>query len=280
VSSVENSTEISHLKGKDTEPYNPEESIWFQGRKHAFDKAEEYLKYSKTKPSNKVSIRSHIPAYPSSLSKKLKNKTLSRRITKSGPVDTQNNPFSSELAPKKAIETSFTKFVLKPAQFTPIPEMLNPDLEQEVRTVEMTMEYRRGMPNRHDNKVPSYDRNWPEELLHYIEDVEKEMRHAGVVVEQDKKDWLRYYADQHSSDEWTVLETYPSESGSFKDFKEELVSHCPEVINGLEGSIARLDKLCAKSKLLMTEDLSVILEFIRSFKFEGWKLLSGNCISN
>jgi len=201
-------------------------------------------------------------------------------MTKSGPIDTPNNPFSSELAPKKAVETSSTKFVLKPAQFTPIPETSNPDLEQEVRTVEMATEYRRGMPNRCDNKVPSYDRNWPEESLRYIEDIEKEMKHAGVTVDQDKKDWLRYYADQRSSDEWTVLETYPSESGSFKDFKEELVSHYPEATDGLEGLIACLDKLCAKSKPLTTEDLSVILEFIRSFKFKGWKLLSGNCISN
>jgi len=116
--------------------------------------------------------------------------------------------------------------------------------------------------------------------LNNIEDVKKEMRHAGVVVKQDKKDWLRYYADQRSSDKWTVLETYPSESGSFKDFKEELVSHYPEATDSLEGSLMHLDKLCTKSKPLMTEDLSVVLEFIRSFKFEGWKRLSGNCISN
>ena len=136
------------------------------------------------------------------------------------------------------------------------------------------------MPNRRDNKAPSYDRNHPEELLCYIEDVEKEMVRASIFGNQDKKDWLRHYADQCSSDEWTVLETYPTGYGTYDDFKEELVSHYPEATDSLEGSIARLDKLCAKSKPLTTENLSVMLEFFRGFKFEGRKLLAGGCISN
>ena len=106
------------------------------------------------------------------------------------------------------------------------------------------------------------------------------MIRASITVDQDKKDWLRHYADQQSSDEWTVLETYLSGKGSFDDFKEELISHYPEASNSLEGLIMHLDKLCAKSRPLMMDNLSVILEFIRGFKFEGCKLLTGGCISN
>jgi len=39
----------------------------------------------------------------------------------------------------------------------------------------MSSELRKEMPNRHDNKALSYDRNCPEELLCYIEDVEKDV---------------------------------------------------------------------------------------------------------
>src|SRR6202023_666806 len=52
-----------------------------------------------------------------------------------------------------------------------------------------------------------------------------------------------------------------------------------EATDSLEGSIAWLDKLCSKSTPLTTEHLSIVLEFIRGFKFEGRKLLLGKCIS-
>jgi len=201
-------------------------------------------------------------------------------MTKTGPVDSPNNPFAPELAPKKTGQSSTAKFVLKLAEFTPLPKTLNPEPEREFDTVKMASESCKGMPNRRDNKAPSYDRNRPEELLRYIEDVEKELGHCSIVADHDNKDWLRHYTDQHSSDEWMVLETYPQNGGIFADFKEKLVSHYPEVTNSLEGSIACLDKLCMKSKPLTTENLLVMLEFFRGFKFEGQKLLAGGCISN
>ena len=102
----------------------------------------------------------------------------------------------------------------------------------------------------------------------------------GITGDQDQKEWIRYYADQRSSDEWTVLETYPIGEGSFEEFKEELISHYPEATDSAEGSITRLDKLCAKSRPLTAENLSAMLEFIRGFKFEGRKLLNNRCISN
>lgn len=282
MSAAEKSTVASRLKGKDAEPYKPEESLRFHGRKRTFTESEEYLAYSPTEPLNQLPVQPRKIRPPSSSLHGLKTKSLPQRMTKSGPVDSPNNPFVSKLAPKKVGESSSTKFVLGPAEFTPVPETSIPEPEpkQVSDTVEMDSESRKGMPNRRDNKAPSYDRNRPEELLRYIEDVEKELTRARVTVEQDKKDWLRHYADQRSSDEWTVLETYPSGKGSFADFKEELVSHYPEATDSLEGSIARLDKLCAKSTPLTSEHLSVVLEFIRSFKFEGRKLLRGGCISN
>ena len=125
------------------------------------------------------------------------------------------------------------------------------------------------MSNRQNNKALFYDRNRPKELLCYIEDIEKELKCSGVDDNQDKKEWLRYYADQHSADEWTVLETYPEGDGSYEDFIKELVSHYSEATDSVEGSIMCLDKLCTKATPLTNEHLSVVLEFIRSFKFKG-----------
>lgn len=157
--------------------------------------------------------------------------------------------------------------------------MNTPDLEPGPVVIEMSESTHKGMPNRRDTKALFFDKNWPEELLRYIE-VEKELSHIGVVDDQEKKNWLRYYADQHTSDEWTVLEAYPLDGGSFNEFKEELVSHYPEATDSFEGSITRLDHLCAKLMPLTNEHLSVLLEFIRGFKFEGRKLLHRGYISN
>ena len=290
MSAAEKSTVTSRLKGKNAEPYIPEESLRFEGRKRTFDKTEEYPVYSKIKPTTDTNVRPRKPRQPSSSKRGLRNKTLPQRMTKAGPADSPNNPFALELAPEKVGESSSAKFVLKPAQFTPLPEKPEsesesepepiPEPEHKSDSVEMASESRKGMPNRRDNKAPYYDRNRPEELLRYVEDVEKEMHRAGIREDQQMKDWLRHYADQRSSDEWTVLETYPEDEGSYADFVKELVSHYPEATDSLEGSIARLDKLCAKSTPLTTKNLSIILEFIRGFKFEGRKLLHGGCISN
>ena len=204
-------------------------------------------------------------------------------MTKTGPVDSPSNPFAIESRPETLGEGSSSKPVSKipwDSPLTPIDNTSNADIEGDTDTGKMAPESKKGMPNRRDNKAPSYNRNRPEELLWYIEDVEKEMEHCGVEKDQEQKDWLRYYADQRSADEWTVLETYPFTGGTFEDFKEELISHYPEATDSLEGSTACLDKLCAKSTPLTNEHLSVVLEFIRSFKFEGRKLLLGGCISN
>ena len=280
MSAVEKSTVTSRLKGKDAEPYQPEESSRFKGKKRTADETVEYQAYSKPQLSSKNLVRPRKPRNPSSLSRGLKNRIIPQRMTKSGPVDSPKNPFTPELAPEETGESSSSKYVLRPAQFTPLFETPNPDPEREPRTAAMSSDSRKPMPNRRDNKAPSYDRTRPEELLRYIEDVEKELLRANINNDQDRKDWLRYYADPRSADEWTVLESYPSEDGSYKDFTEELISHYPEATDSLEGSIARLDKLCARSTPLTNEHLSIVLEFIRSFKFEGRKLLRGGCISN
>ena len=278
MSSVDNSTVTSRLKRKDAEPYKPEESSRFKGRKRTFDESVEYLAYSKPKLPNKDPVRPRKIRQTLSPFRGLTQKRATQRMTKTGPVDSPNNPFVPQLPPKKLGESSTKpEFETDLSPLTPLPE--TPEQDRKSKSG-MAFESRKGMPNRRDNRAPSYNRSHPEELLRFIEDVEKELARANIDGDQDMKEWLRYYADQRSADEWTVLETYPLGHGSFEEFKEELVSHYPEATDSVEGSITRLDKLCAKSKPLTSENLSVMLEFIRGFKFEGRKLLAGGCISN
>ena len=60
--------------------------------------------------------------------------------------------------------------------FTLGPEIQKPDLEMKSDSDKMLSEsHKKGMPNRHGNKAPSYDEAQPEELLCHIEDIEREM---------------------------------------------------------------------------------------------------------
>ena len=268
------------MKGQDAEPYQPEESSRFKGKKRAADESEEHQTHYNPKLLNRPPVRPRKPRYPSGPLRGLKTRHPHLRMNKTGPVDSPDNPFAPELASEKPGESSTSRYPLRPAQFSPQLEPSKPGLERDISTEKMTPQTKKGMPNRRDNKAPSYNRKQPEELLRYIEDVEKELERSGIDDDQDKKEWLRYYADQRSADKWTVLETYPEGDGSYEEFIKELVSHYPEATDSVEGSIARLDKLCTKATPLTNEHLSVVLEFIRSFKFEGRKLLRGKCISN
>ena len=274
MSSVDQSTVTSCLKAKDAEPFDPEESSRFRGKKRTAEESVEYQAYSNPKTSDEVPVRPRKPRKPLSSSRGLKYKNPRQRMTKSGPVDSPSNPFAPGQVPEKVGESS-SKYILKPARFTPKPKLPVPEIENQ----EMSSESKRGMPNRRDNKAPSYDRSRPEELLRYIEDVEKEMDRVRIESDDERKDWLRYYADQRTADEWTVLETYGLDNG-YDEFKEEIISHYPEATDSLQGSVARLDRLCNKATPLTHENLSAALEFIRGFKFEGRKLLAGKCISN
>ena len=158
------------------EPYKPDKSSRFRGRKHTFEESAEYQEYSKPNPSSNDLVQPQIPRIPSHPSHGLKPKRATQRMPKSGPVDSPNNPFAPKLAPKKHGESLKTKYTLKPMHFMPGPETQKPDLETKSDSDKMLSElHKKGMPNRRDNKAPSYDKARPEELLHYIEEVEREM---------------------------------------------------------------------------------------------------------
>src|ERR1700724_4127339 len=112
-------------------------------------------------------------------------------MTKTGPVDSPSNPFAIESRPETLGEGSSSKPVSKipwDSPLTPIDNTSNADIEGDTDTGKMALESKKGMSNRRDNKAPSYNRNRPEELLRYIEDVDKEMIRPSITVDQDKKD--------------------------------------------------------------------------------------------
>ena len=74
MSLVDQLTVTSHLKAKDVEPFNPEESSRFRGKKHAAEESMEYQAYSNPKILDEVPVCPRKPRGPLSLSHRLKHK--------------------------------------------------------------------------------------------------------------------------------------------------------------------------------------------------------------
>ena len=109
----------------------------------AAEESVEYQAYSNPKTLDEVPVRPRKPRKPLGSSCGLKNKDPHQRMTKSGPVDSPSNPFAPRQVPEKVSESS-SKYTLKPAWFTPKPQLPVPETE----TKEMSSELKRGMPNR------------------------------------------------------------------------------------------------------------------------------------
>jgi len=134
------------------------------------------------------------------------------------------------------------------------------------------------MPSRNCRKAPKFDRDNPEELLRYLDDVEQCLDAAGITDLTEMKNAARKYTDFRTANDWTTLKSY--RTGTWDEYKAELISNYPEAANSTSGTFARLDKLCKEYRNLEPQEAGQILAFTRSFAYEGNKLLEKNCASS
>jgi hypothetical protein len=134
------------------------------------------------------------------------------------------------------------------------------------------------MPSRNCRKAPKFDRDNAEELLRYLEDVEQCLEAAGITDVAEMKNWARKYADLRTANDWTTLKSY--RTGTWDEYKAELISNYPEAANSTSGTFARLDKLCKEYRNLEPQEAGQILAFTRGFAYEGNKLLEKHCASS
>lgn len=109
--------------------------------------------------------------------------------------------------------------------------------------------------------------------------MEDNFTEAGVTADDDKKEALGKYTDQQTEEEWAALATY--DTGTWEDFKKEIVNNYPEAKYAEEGTIAQLNEICKDHRRLSLGDTSELASLKRQFQTEAKKLLQPPaCISN
>src|SRR6202023_2232650 len=77
------------------------------------------------------------------------------------------------------------------------------------------------LPSRNCRKAPKFDRDTPEELLWYIEDVEFCLQAAGITDVAKMKEVSRKYADFRTANDWTTLKSY--KNGTWEEYMAPLL---------------------------------------------------------
>ena len=78
------------------------------------------------------------------------------------------------------------------------------------------------------------------------------------------------YADVVSEEEWKELRTF--ESGTWEEFKAELIANYPEAAATARGMPRRIRQLCAETSKIKLGDLPALYHFKRAFLTEARKL--------
>lgn len=160
--------------------------------------------------------------------------------------------------------TDDERFFEFPFSDTTIP--LDPEPSQN-QTAIMSTPRTKTMPNRGERGAPNFDCDRPEELIRFLEIAKKLFKDCSIEDDQEKKDYLRHYADGNSYREWKLFDSYVKEK-TFADFERELINNYPAASSELNGSLKSLDKVIKKYRGIQVDELNELLSFIRAYKVE------------
>jgi hypothetical protein len=118
--------------------------------------------------------------------------------------------------------------------------------------------------------APSFKSARPEGLRRFIRLMEDLWIEAGVTKDDVKKSMIGKYADQDSEEEWSAFGTF--ETGTWDEFKEELIANYPEAAAAERGTPARIRELCAETSRIRLGDMPALYRFRRAFLAEAKKL--------
>lgn len=104
--------------------------------------------------------------------------------------------------------------------------------------------------------------------MQQMEDLFKE---CSVTSIKEKKDYLGKYADHKTEQEWKALDYY--ETGSWEDYKKELLETYPEAMDDHQGSLFRLERILREHHNVASNDAVGLMALRRSFNAEAKKLL-------
>ena len=129
-------------------------------------------------------------------------------------------------------------------------------------------------PPNYASHRPRYER---ERVLDYITECEEVMSVNDVQTDRIKKKILCYYLNYTTRQIWQQMTNY--KKGTYKAFKEEVMSFHPEALRQAKGDLANLRIVCGPFMNLLRRNHDQLIQFHLLFKHEANKL-ENSLVSN
>ncbi|KAJ3500921.1 hypothetical protein NLJ89_g9576 [Agrocybe chaxingu] len=126
------------------------------------------------------------------------------------------------------------------------------------------------MPAPSSRDAPKFNPEKPSELIRFLSSMEDLFSAASITDDDKRKKDLCRYAPASCEHEWQAFNSY--KTGTYAEFKAELIASYPEASHLTKGSLGRLKAVCADARGITSDDLSELLRLKRSFVAEATKL--------
>lgn len=124
-------------------------------------------------------------------------------------------------------------------------------------------------PNARD--APKFDGESPDNLRRFIKQMEDLYTECSVSTDDEKKNLLGKYADARTEEEWQAFDSYTS--GSWNEYKAEILENYPSAALAEEGSLVHLEKIQKANRDIYPEDVEGFMSLKRKFTAEAQKLV-------
>ena len=129
---------------------------------------------------------------------------------------------------------------------------------------------RHRMPKPGERNAPVFDPDKPEELGRFFDRVEDWFLDEGIVDDEERKKRIVKYLDADSEVQWKALSKFTT--GSFVDFKAQVMSSYPAAEEVMKGSVTALKRKIKKIGPVMPDDRDELLSLVRIMTAEIMKL--------
>lgn len=127
------------------------------------------------------------------------------------------------------------------------------------------------MPRANAREAPRFNGEKPEELVRFLQQMEDLFKECAITDLQNKKDYLGKYADHKTEQEWRAFDYY--DTGTWEEYKNELLETYPEAMDDHQGSLLRLERILREHHNVASNDAVGLMSLRRSFNAEAKKLL-------
>jgi hypothetical protein len=134
------------------------------------------------------------------------------------------------------------------------------------------------IPEFYEKNAPRFDDNEPEELLPFLESVERMMELSGTPA-GEKNAFVTRYLNHETRLQWEDFDSFRS---AYKDFKKEILANYPSAVDTERGSLKKLKNILKKydDADIGQSDQDELMQLARRMQKEANKLLVSSQITD